>query len=131
MAHFAELDSTNTVIRILVVANDMVPDEQTGITFLKSLYGQDSVWKQTSYNTLAGIYRDRNTGEPHGDQSRAFRKNYAGIGYSYNEVRDAFSNAKPVVDESVEQYVSFNDFACLWSYNPPAQPPIIIGVARV
>jgi len=110
MAHFAELDSNNTVLRVLVVDNFMLKDEQgneqeqLGIDFLKSLFGADTNWKQTSYNG--------NT-----------RKNYAGIGYTYDTSRDAFINPKPIVPQEDEQYVTFDEFACLWVYNPP-QPTI-------
>lgn len=82
MAHFAELDSNNTVLRVLVVSNDDIKDqngqeqEQLGITFLQGLLGQDTNWIQTSYNNN-------------------FRTRYAGIGYSYNETLDAFIAPKP------------------------------------
>jgi hypothetical protein len=75
MAHFAELDSTNTVIRVLVVANDVITtpdgteDEMLGKVFLADLLG--GTWVQTSYN---GRIRGR----------------YAGIGYAYDAQRDEF-----------------------------------------
>jgi hypothetical protein len=125
MAHFAELNSDNIVMRVLAVANDMVKDEQgneqeqIGIDFLQNLFGAHTIWMQTSYNTRAGIYYVANTSEPASDQSQAFRKNFAGIGYTYDLSRDAFINPKPVVDADMEQYVTFDEFACLWSYNPP------------
>lgn len=92
MAHFAELDENNLVLRVLVVNNDMMLDEQgqeseaVGIAFLKSLYGQDTRWLQTSYNNN-------------------FRKNYAGPGYTYDPVKDVFVYPKPpgenwVLDET-------------------------------
>ena len=75
MAHFAELDAQNNVLRVLVVNNEVITidgeeKEQIGIDFLTALCGS-STWKQTSYN-------------------HNFRKNYAGIGYTYDETRDAF-----------------------------------------
>jgi len=82
MAHFAELDDNNIVIRILVVSNSDCLDENNeesesvGITFLQNLYGSDTVWKQTSYNGN-------------------IRKNYAGIGYIYDQTRNAFITTKP------------------------------------
>lgn len=118
MAYFAKLDSFNIVIEVLSVANNMCPTEQDGITFLKSLFGQDTIWKQTSYNTRAGIYYIPNTNDPDPDQSKAFRKNYAGINYTYDLTRDAFINPKPIVPPEDEQYVSFDEFACLWVYKP-------------
>jgi hypothetical protein len=136
MAHFAELDSNNIVLRVLCLDNSVMTNdqgqrvEQIGIDFLKLLYGQSTIWKQTSYNTIAGIHYDPNTNEPSEDQSKAFRKNYAGIDYTYDITRDAFVNPKPVVPEDMEQYVTFDEFACVWSYNPPIVQSSI-GVTRV
>jgi hypothetical protein len=59
------------------------------------------------------------TNEVSPDQSKAFRKNYAGIEWSYDPTRNAFINQKPIVPPEDEQYVIFDEFACLWSYNPP------------
>lgn len=125
MAHFAELDSNNIVLRVLCLDNSVMEDsqgvrvEQLGIDFLQNLFGTNTIWAQTSYNTRAGIYYIPGTNEVDPDQSFAFRKNYAGIGYNYDLNRDAFINHKPDVDPSMEQYVTFDEFACLWSYNPP------------
>ena len=76
MSHFAELDENNTVKRVLVVDNEVITkdgeeSEEIGITFLQGLFGEISVWKQTSYNGN-------------------FRKNYAGIGHKYDPAKDAF-----------------------------------------
>lgn len=81
MAHFAQLDENNTVTQVIVVANeelmlDGVENETKGIIFCKSLFGDNTRWVQTSYNSN-------------------FRKNYAGIGYTYDEPRDAFIPPKP------------------------------------
>ena len=82
MAHFAQIDTNNIVINIIVVHNNELLDqndnevEQKGIDFCKSLFGQDTNWIQTSYNGN-------------------FRKNYAGIGYTYDQQRDAFISPKP------------------------------------
>ena len=81
MAHFAKLNSNSEVIAVHVVNNDVATDETTGINFLKNLYGNDTVWKQTSYNTVGGVHLLGGT---------PFRKNYAGIGYKYDEERNAF-----------------------------------------
>lgn len=95
MAHFAKLDENNIVLAINVVNNDVitvngVESEQAGIEFLTNLYGH-SAWKQTSYNGT-------------------IRKNYAGVGYSYDESRDAFIQPKPynswVLNESSCQWES-------------------------
>jgi hypothetical protein len=125
MAHFAELDSNNIVLRVLCLDNSVMENdqgqrvEQLGIDFLQSLYGANTIWKQTSYNTKAGIHYDPNTDTPSADQSKAFRKNYAGIDYTYDLSRDAFINPKPIVPPEDEQYVYFDEFACLWIYAPP------------
>ena len=80
MAHFAKLDENNIVTQIVVVDNNELIDEngneseQKGIDFLIDLFG--GVWKQTSYNAN-------------------FRKNYAGIGYLYDPIRDAFYYTQP------------------------------------
>jgi hypothetical protein len=82
MAHFAQLDETNTVTQVIVVNNNVIDNAQgleketKGIDFCKSLYGDNTVWKQTSYN-------------------RSFRKNYAGQGCLYDPIRDAFIGPKP------------------------------------
>lgn len=80
MAHFAKLDDNNIVLAVHVVNNDVITvdgaeSEQVGIDFLTGLHGHPS-WKQTSYNGT-------------------FRKNYAGIGYTYDAGRDAFIAPKP------------------------------------
>lgn len=133
MAHFAELDINNVVLRVLTLDNSVMENEQgerieaIGVKFLQNIFGQDTIWKQTSYNTRAGIYYIPNTNTPDIDQSKAFRKNYAGIDWTYDLNRDAFVNPKPIVPPDMEQYVSFDEFACLWVYNPPPE----IGVTRV
>ena len=82
MAHFAQLDSTNNIIRVEVVNNNVITDadgneqEQVGIDFLTNLYGGVGWYKQTSYNGN-------------------FRKNYANVGGVYDSVRDAFIPPKP------------------------------------
>lgn len=129
MAHFAELNTNNIVLRVLCVENSVMENEQgqrveqLGIDFLKSLYGENTIWAQTSYNTRAGIYYVAGTNEVSPDQSLAYRKNYAGIEYTYDSTRNAFINPKPIVPPENEQYVTFDEFACLWVYNPP-QPVV-------
>ncbi len=94
MAHFAQLDENNLVTQVIVVNNnecllDGVENETVGVMFCKSLLGADTRWKQTSYN---------------GNK----RKNYAGIGYTFDEQRDAFIPPKPyaswVLDEDKCQW---------------------------
>ena len=92
MAHFAEIDESNTVLRVLVV-----PDAQEGRgqEYLADDLGLGGTWKKTSYNTQGGVHV--NGGTP-------YRKNYAGVGYTFDAERDAFIAPKPyaswVLDEA-------------------------------
>jgi hypothetical protein len=107
MAHFAKLNSENEVEQVISVHNNellenSIESEEKGIQFCKSLFGQDTVWKKVSYNTKAGKhYTDGRLSE---DQSKAFRKNFPGIGWIYNPILDAFMDKKPyeswVLDEN-------------------------------
>lgn len=83
MAHFAEIDENNIVINVVVVPDDV---EHRGEDYLANELGMGGRWLQTSYNTLAG--KHKNGGIP-------LRKNYAGIGYTYDEMFDAFIPPKP------------------------------------
>tara|TARA_R100001086_G_C11822779_1_gene254500 strand:- start:62 stop:460 length:399 start_codon:yes stop_codon:yes gene_type:complete len=91
MATFAKIGLNSKVIEVLSVHNNELLDangveqENIGIDFLTKLTGW-SIWKQTSYNTLKGVHN--NGGTP-------LRKNHAGIGFTYDEDRDAFIPAKP------------------------------------
>ena len=100
MAHFAKLDDNNLVIAVHVVNNDVITvdgaeSEQAGIDFLSDLHGH-SLWKQTSYNGT-------------------FRKNYAGIGYTYDASRDAFIAPQPYASWTL------NESTCQWE-SPVAYP---------
>ena len=101
MAHFAEIDENNIVVRVLVV-----PDEQEnrGQEYLADELGLGGTWVQTSYNAR-------------------IRKNYAGIGYSFDESRDAFIAPMP---ECHPEKVVFDEETCTWSC-PDASHVIIIG----
>jgi len=90
MAHWAEVDSDNIVTRVLVVADD----KEDGQTFLANELGLGGTWYRTSYNTIAGEHR--NGGTP-------FRKNYAGIGFTYDSVRDAFIPPKPFASWTLDE----------------------------
>ena len=89
MAHFALLDENN-VVTFVTVGRDEDDGKEAE---LSARTGQ--TYKQTSYNTRGGIYYIPNTNEPDTDQSKAFRKNYAGIGYTYDDVIDGFIPPKP------------------------------------
>ena len=105
MAHYAQLDSENVVVQVFVGRDDVVE----GISDWETYYSPEGFTvRQTSYNTHGGIhYTD---GEPSADQSKALRFNYAGVGYSYDETRDAFIPPKPypswVLDEDTCQWVA-------------------------
>lgn len=86
MAHFAEIDENNIVLRVIVAEQDFIDS---------GAVGDSSRWIQTSYNTRGGIYYKPNSDEPSEDQSKALRKNYAGIGYTYDANLDAFIPPKP------------------------------------
>ena len=104
MASFAKIGLNNKVIEVLSVHNNELKDsngveqEVNGIDFLTKLTGW-AVWKQTSYNTSGGVHSSGGT---------PLRKNHAGIGYTYDEDRNAFIQPKP--------YNSWvlNETTCLW-----------------
>ena len=104
MASFAKIGLNNKVIEVLAVNNNELKDsngveqEVNGIDFLTKLTGYP-LWKQTSYNTHGGVHSSGGT---------PLRKNHAGIGYTYDENRDAFIPPKP--------YTSWvlNESTCLW-----------------
>lgn len=107
MAHFAKLDATCTVIEVLVGR-----DEDEGKE-LQLCTRTGDTYRQTSYNTRGGVHYTN--GEPSSDQSKAFRKNFAGIGFKYDSDRDAFIPPKP--------YPSWvlNETTCDWE--PPVTYP--------
>lgn len=85
MSHFAKVEN-GVVTQVIVAEQDFINS---------GAVGDPAQWIQTSYNTRGGVHYDPNTGEPSADQSKALRKNYAGIGYTYDPVLDAFVAAKP------------------------------------
>ena len=104
MASFAKIGLNNKVIEVLSVHNNELLDsngveqETIGIDFLTKLTGW-SIWKQTSYNTIGGVHKLGGT---------PLRKNHAGIGYTYDEDKDAFIAPKPYPSWTL------NDTTCLW-----------------
>ncbi len=104
MASFAKIGLNSKVIEVLSVNNEVLKDsngveqESIGIDFLTKLTGYP-VWKQTSYNTQAGVHKLGGT---------PLRKNFAGIGYTYDEDRDAFIPKKPF-----NSWI-LNEQTCLW-----------------
>ena len=109
MASFAKIGLNNKVIEVLSVVNEVLHDsngveqESIGIDFLTKLTGYP-VWKQTSYNTHGGVHD--NGGTP-------LRKNHAGIGYTYDEDRDAFIPPKPF-----NSWI-LNEDTCQWQSPKP------------
>ena len=103
MAHFAKLGVGNIVEQVIVVSNDIAITEQAGSDFINKLYNTRDVWKQTSYNNN-------------------IRKNFAGIGYQYDQQRDAFIPPKP--------YNSWilNEDTCLW--NAPVAMPNDVSATK-
>jgi len=99
MAHFCKIGKGSKVEKVVVVSNDVATTEQAGIDFLNNLYGTNDVWKQTSYNTLKGVHLLGGT---------PFRKNFAGIGWKYDQTRDAFISPKPFASWTL------NETTCHW-----------------
>ena len=89
MAHFALLDENN-IVTFVTVGRDEDDGKEAE---LSARTGQ--VYKQTSYNTRGGVYYTPNTSDVDPDQSKAFRKNYAGLGYTYDEIIDGFVPPQP------------------------------------
>ena len=106
MAHFAKLGTGNIVTAVHVVSNDVATTEQAGVDFLNDLYKTRDVWKQTSYNTKGGVHLLGGT---------PFRKNYAGIDYTYDQTKDAFIPPKPFDSWTL------NETTCIWEA-PVAYP---------
>lgn len=132
MAHFAQLDENNTVLEVIVVNNEViinddgVEQEQLGIDFLKSLYGEDTNWVQTSYNNN-------------------IRKQYAGIDCTYDPVNDVFITPPPypswILDDNFDwqapvprpenlnteegEYAIWDEDTLSWiiKYGPTTPPP--------
>ena len=103
MAHFAQIDENNVVVQVLVVPD---AQEDRGQEFLANDLNLGGTWKKTSYNTTGGVHA--NGGTP-------YRKNYAGIGYTYDAARDAFIPPKPFASWIL------NEATCLWDA-PVAYP---------
>ena len=103
MGHYAKI--TDGIVQQVIVA-----EADFFNTFVDSSPGE---WLQTSYNTRGGVHYKSDSNEPSEDQSKALRKNYAGLGFSYDRVRDAFIPPKP--------YASWvlNEDTCLWDAPTP------------
>lgn len=112
MSHFAKLDENNIVIFVTVgrQEDDGLEEELIART--------GDVYRQTSYNTYGGVHYttdEEGNRVPSENQNKAFRKNYAGIGYTYDEERDAFIPPQPF-----DSWL-LNESTCLW--DPPVPYP--------
>tara|TARA_R100001480_G_C4593965_1_gene162009 strand:+ start:36 stop:404 length:369 start_codon:yes stop_codon:yes gene_type:complete len=94
VSHFAKIES-NIVTQVIVAEQDFINT-------------QEGTWVQTSYNTRGGVHYQPNSNTPSEDQSKALRKNYAGIGYTYDSTKDAFIPPKPF------ESFTLNETTCLW-----------------
>lgn len=103
MSHWAELDSNNEVVRVLVGDNNDPAGDEGYQWLIDNLGG---TWVKTSYNAVAGKRRNPETGEM--TEEPGFRKNYAGIGYTYDAQRDAFIPPKPF-----NSWI-LNEDTCIW-----------------
>ena len=104
MSHFAEINNDGIVQNVIVAEQDFIDS---------GAVGDSSNWIQTSYNTRGGIHYTPNSNEP--DSGIALRKNYAGVGYTYDKIKDAFIAPQP--------YLSWllDDETCQW--NAPIPMP--------
>jgi hypothetical protein len=102
MSHFAQIDENNVVQQVLVIEQEEV---NTG------KWGDPATWVQTSYNTRGGVYYTPNTSTPDPDQSKAFRKNFAGGGFTWDGI--GFIPPKPYPSWTL------NSFSYLWEAPVP------------
>ena len=101
MAHFAKIE--DGVVVFVTVGRQEDDGKEAELSARTG-----DIYKQTSYNTYGGVYYDPETGEPSPDQSKALRFNYAGIGYTYDEERDAFIPPRPFPSWELDEST------CLW-----------------
>ena len=105
MGHFAKVVD-GKVTQVIVAEPEFFQ------TFVDSSPGQ---WLQTSYNTRGGVHYQPDSETPSADQSKALRKNYAGVGYTYDAAKDAFIPPQPFASWTLD------DATCLW--NAPVAMP--------
>ena len=108
MSHFAQINSDNIVVRVIVAQQEFIDS---------GAVGDPATWIETCPNTRGGVYfedvevtlpdgQKRMVKRPAADQSKALRKNFAGVGFAYDPMRDAFVPPKP-------DFV-FDEAACAW-----------------
>lgn len=118
MAHFAKLDNNNIVIAVLTVNDENALTEEKGIEYLTKVHGYTN-WKKTSYNTREGIHYEVNSNIPSQDQTKAFRANFARVGYVYDATHDIFRDVKP---ENCDSW-TLNTISGIWE--APVKRPTI------
>lgn len=104
MSHFAKIDANDVVLQVQVIEQEVIDTR---------VFGDPASFEKTSYNTRGGIYYTPGTTTPDPDQSKAYRKNFAGIGFKFDRVRDAFIPP--------QDYPSWtlNEDTCLWEAPTP------------
>ena len=105
MAHYAKV--VDGIVKDVIVA-----ESEYFNTFVDTSPGE---WIQTSYNTRGGVHYNPETDEPSADQTKALRKNYAGVGLTYDRELDAFIPPRPYASWTL------NEDSCLWEA-PVAYP---------
>ena len=122
MAHFAKLGINGKVLSVEVVADadcqgaDGTEMESIGVDFLNKTHGWP-LWAKTSYNTRGGKYYNAD-GTEHSDQSKAYRGNYAGIGYTWDEDNEIFWPKQP--------HASWTKNTSTASWNSPITYPSVL-----
>lgn len=97
MSHFAKINKDNIVTEVIVAEQDVID---------LGIFGDPSSWIQTSYNTHAGTH----------PENRPLRKNFAGVGYTYDKARDAFIPPQPYPSWRLDENT------CQWE--APTEPPV-------
>ena len=115
MAHYAFIDQDNIVVDVIAGSDEGNMDWEQFYSMQRGM-----LCKRTSRNTLRGVHYDPNTGEPSADQTKAFRMNYAGIGFKYDADLDAFIPPQPF-----PSWV-FDQATCWWE--PPVPKPTAPGM---
>lgn len=123
MAYFAKLDNDNKVVNVERVADGSAATEAKGEAFLNRLYGTNDVWKQCSYNTREGVHYTQTDVGPVSseDQSKAFRLNFPGRNWTYDESADVFYAPRPVINGQVCNSWILNTSRGMWE--PPTPLP--------
>ena len=104
MSHFAEISGSNNIVtRVIVAEQDFINS---------GAVGAGSNWIQTSYNTKGGVHYGDVSGSYEPDGGTQLRKNYAGVGYTYDESKDAFYRPQPEPSGSIPYIL--NEDSCLW-----------------